>query len=155
MYNESWKGLVDFYELAFGSWIAYIFLVWMWRKLLKYEHQGWRYSLALLLSASFYIINHYFLRAPFYNPLIWSYTIFFIIVWYFLFVHSFPFSTVKKIFAFLSNFLFAAVYVLAENIARWAHQGKIIRGVEIPEFIFMIISCLATLGIILSHRKKG
>ena len=83
MYNESWKGLVDFYELAFGSWIGYIFLAWMWKKLLKYDHEGWRYSLALLIGGSFYIINHYFLKAPFYTPLINAYTIFFLIIYYY------------------------------------------------------------------------
>lgn len=155
MYNESWKGLVDFYELAFGSWIGYAFLVWMWKKLFKYDYEGWRNSLVLLIGGSFYIINHYFLKAPFYKPLILTYTILFMVIWYFLFVHSFPFSIGRKILAFLAHFLFTIVYVLAENIARWGHWGKLIPGLEIPEFIFMIISFLGTIGIILYHRGSS
>jgi hypothetical protein len=70
---ESLKVEPQFPELAFGTWIAYLFLVFMWKRLLKIEQEGWKYALITVAGGSFYIINHYFMRASFYNFLHNSY----------------------------------------------------------------------------------
>ena len=77
MVDKSWEGNVQFYELAFGTWIAYLFLVFLWKKIFKTDHEGWRYALIILIGGSFYIINHYFLHAPFYSVLINAYSMYF------------------------------------------------------------------------------
>jgi hypothetical protein len=43
--DKSWEGYRQFYELAFGSWIAYLFLLYIWKRLLKADHEGWKYAL--------------------------------------------------------------------------------------------------------------
>ena len=77
MIDKSWEGFRQFYELAFGSWIAYLFLLFVWKKLFKTDHEGWKYALITLVGGSNYIINHYFYYAPFYRPLTHSYTVYF------------------------------------------------------------------------------
>ena len=154
MFDKSWEGPVQFFELAFGTWIAYLFLVSMWKKFFKVDQEGWRYVLITLVGGSFYIINHYFFRAPFYNLLINSYTLVFFVVYYIVLVKHLSLSFLKKLLALLSSVLFTIVYILAENTARYLEAGKLIPGVRVPEFLFLLISFLACVAIILSYRKK-
>ncbi len=35
MIDDSWQGSVQFWELLFGTWLAYIFLVIMWERALR------------------------------------------------------------------------------------------------------------------------
>src|SRR3989304_8818910 len=106
MIDKSWQGKVQFYELAFGTWIAYLFLVFMWERIFGIKQEGWKYSLVTLLGASFYIINHYFLRAPFYRHLINTYTIIFAILYYIIPVYPLKLILIKKIAGFLSQLPF-------------------------------------------------
>jgi len=151
--DKSWEGYRQFYELAFGSWIAYLFLLYIWKRLLKADHEGWKYALVTLVGGSFYIINHYFFVAPFYRPLIFSYAVVFMIFYYSVLVKPLDFPVMKKIAAFLSAVIFTIVYIMAENVARYLAQGRLITGVHVPEFIFLVISFLAFVLIILAHRK--
>jgi len=153
MIDKSWEGYRQFYELAFGTWIAYLFLLFIWKKLFKADHEGWKYALITLAAGSFYIINHYFFHAPFYYPLIFSYAIVYYIFYYYILVKPLKSSFIKKTLAFLSSVLFTIVYIMAENVARFLAQGRLISGVHVPEFIFVVISYIAFVIIILSHRK--
>ena len=154
MIDASWEGKVQFYELAFGTWIAYLFLVFMWRSLFKTEHDGWRYALITLIGGSFYIINHYFQLAPFYSGLINSYTIVFSLVYYVVLVKPLDCSLIKKVLCFLSSVLFTIVYMAAESLARFLKEGRLLPGVHIPEFLFLLMSFIACIFIILSQRHK-
>ena len=154
MIDPTWEGKVQFYELAFGTWIAYLFLVFMWERIFKTHHDGWRYTLITLIGGSFYIINHYFQLAPFYSMLINSYTIVFSVVYYMLLVKPLDCSVIKKVFLFLSSVLFTVVYIAAESLARVLKEGRLIPGLHIPEFLFLLISFIACIFIILSQRKK-
>ena len=154
MIDKSWEGKVQFYELAFGTWIAYLFLVFIWKRLFKVEHDGWRYALVTLVGGSFYIINHYFLRAPFYSLLINTYTIIFFILYYYILVKPLEFPFIKKSLAFLSSVLFTIIYILGENLARFLAQGRLIPGVHVPEFLFLVISFFICIAIILSYRRR-
>jgi len=153
MIDKSWEGYRQFYELAFGSWIAYLFLMYIWKRLLKAAHEGWKYALITLVGGSFYIINHYFFYAPFYRPLIYSYTVVFLILYYAVLIKPLNFPFIQKTAAFLSSVIFVIVYIMAENVARYLAQGRLIPGVYVPEFIFLVISFLAFVLIILAHRK--
>jgi hypothetical protein len=153
MIDKSWEGTVQFYELAFGTWIAYLFLLFIWKRVFKVDHAGWKYALITLVGGSFYIINHYFMYAPFYTPLINSYTILFLILYYYILVKPLTFSFIKKTAAFLSSVLFTILYMLAESMVRFLAQGRLIPGVHVPEFLFLVISYFACIGILLSHRK--
>ncbi len=154
MIDKSWEGKVAFYELAFGTWIAYLFLVFIWKRFFKIRHDGWRYALITLAGGIFYIINHYFLRAPFYSVLINSYTVVFLIVYYYILVSPLKFTPVKKLAAFLTAIVFSVVYILAENLARFLKEGRLVPGVHVPEFLFLVISFFACIAIIVSFRKR-
>ena len=153
MIDKSWEGFRQFYELAFGTWIAYLFLLFLWKRFFKADHEGWRYTLITVVGGSFYIINHYFFYAPFYRPLIYSYTIVFSILYYSILVKPLPFSFIKKSIAFLTSVIFIIVYIMAEELARFLVLGRLIPGVYVPEFLFLVISFFACIGIILFHRK--
>ena len=153
MIDKSWEGFRQFYELAFGSWIAYLFLLFIWKRLFKVDHEGWKYALITLVGGSNYIINHYFFHAPFYRPLTHSYTVIFLILYYTIMVKPLSFPFLKKTAAFLSSVIFTIVYIMAENVARYLAQGRLIPGVNVPEFIFLVISFLAFVLIILANRK--
>jgi hypothetical protein len=155
MIDASWEGKVQFYELAFGTWIAYLFLVCMWGRLFRTRHDGWRYALITLIGGSFYIINHYFQHAPFYSLLINSYTIVFSVAYYVILVKPLDCSGIKKVFFFLSSLLFTIVYIGAESLARFLKEGKIIPGIYIPEFLLLLISFIACIFIILSKRHSN
>jgi hypothetical protein len=154
MIDKSWEGFRQFYELAFGTWIAYLFLLFLWKRLLKADYEGWRYALITVVAGSFYIINHYFFYAPFYRPLIYSYTIVFSILYYLILVKPLTSTFIKKMVAFTTSFIFTIVYIMAEELARHLVQGSLIPGVHVPEFLFLVISFFAGIGIILSHRKR-
>jgi hypothetical protein len=46
------------------------------------------------------------------------------------------------------------VYILAEYLAIYSGQGRLIPGFYVPEFLFLVISFFAGIGIILYHRKR-
>jgi len=153
MIDKNWEGYRQFYELAFGTWIAYFFLAFIWKRIFNVAHERWKYALITLVGGSFYIINHYFFYAPFYRPLIYSYTIVFFILYYCILVKPLTFSFIKKTMAILSSGIFTIVYIMAEDLARFLAQGRLIPGVHVPEFIFLVISFFVFIAIILSYRR--
>ena len=66
MIDPAWEGTVQFYELVFGTWLAYGFLVLMWERLIGVPLIEWKYVLITFLGARFFWINHYFQHAPYY-----------------------------------------------------------------------------------------
>jgi hypothetical protein len=155
MYDEEWKGFRAFYELAFGTPIAYLFLLLVWKKLFRANHAGWKYALITLVGGSFFILNHYFFHAPFYSLLARSYAVIFLILYYFLLINPQSYSLVKQGVAVLSAVLFTGVYIGAEEVARALADGRILNGMMIPEFIFVLIAFVSFIVIILVQRKPG
>jgi len=154
MIDKSWEGDIYFHELAFGTWIAYLFLLYIWKRLFKAANAGWKYALITLVAGSFYIINHYFMLAPFYFPLINIYTVAFLILYYAILVKPLTVPLIKKTAAFLSSVIFTLVYISAEYAARNMVEGRLIPGVYVPEFLILVISFLAGVLIILAHSKR-
>jgi hypothetical protein len=55
--EDSWRGPVEFYELLFGFWTSYPFLVWWWQRVLKTPLPEWRYAmLAFFAAGALYIL---------------------------------------------------------------------------------------------------
>jgi hypothetical protein len=153
MYDEAWQGFRAFYELAFGSPIAYLFLLFIWKKLFKANHAGWKYALITLIGGSFFILNHYFFHAPFYSLLARSYAVIFLVVYYMLLINPLGLSIAKQLLAVLSAIVFTGVYIGAEEVARALADGRMMNGVMIPEFVFVLAAFLAFVAIILAQRK--
>ena len=43
--DPAWEGTVQFYELFFGTWLAYAFLTQMWERALRARLPEWKYVL--------------------------------------------------------------------------------------------------------------
>ncbi|MCP6762081.1 MAG: hypothetical protein NHB32_25785 [Fischerella sp. CENA71] len=142
MIDPKWIGRVNFYELIFGTFLSYIFIVLMWEIVFKTKLEEWRYIFITLIGASFFLVNHYFQNAPFYLWLLYGYSLVFLVAYYIIGVKPMPGSSLKKIFATLSGIVFTIAFILFENIAKF--------GVEngINEFWFMLIAYFGYLAIV-------
>ena len=119
MINSNWQGEVAFYELFFGTPLAYWFLVVLWEHGLRRRLPEWRYLLLTYLAASFFIVNHYFQHAPFYQALLFGYTGVFLLVYYYFAVRPSEGGVLWKSLAVASSILFTIAFILFENIARY------------------------------------
>jgi len=145
MINPEWEGAVTFYELVFGTWLSYVFLVVMWEKILRAPLEEWRYILITLFGAGAFWINHYFQYAEFYSTLLNIYTAVFLLMWFIYAVKPQKNRSLAwKVGATFTAVIFTIAFILFENIARY--------GVEqngIHEFWFMLIAFFGFVGIIL------
>ncbi|HJP38354.1 MAG TPA: hypothetical protein QF499_04375 [Gammaproteobacteria bacterium] len=155
MYEEEWKGFRAFYELLFGTPIAYLFLLLVWKKLFRADHAGWKYALITLIGSSFFILNHYFFHAPFYSLLARSYAVIFLLFYYILLIRPQAFSLLRQCVAVLSAVIFTGVYIGAEEVARALADGRMLNGTKVPEFLFVLTAFLAFVIIILLQRKPA
>lgn len=135
--ESSWYGKVEFFELIFGTWLVYAFLVLLWERVLREPLAEWRYAMITFLGAGAFWVNHYWLRAP--SPvwliLINLYTVFFLTSWWMLAVRGKARSFVWKLGAMAGAIVFTIVFILFEQFAR--------HGVEqwgMHEFCWMTIS---------------
>lgn len=55
----------------------------------------------------------------------------------------------------VSAVVFTLVYIGAEEVARALADGRMIPGLAVPEFVFVLISFLAFVVIILMSREPG
>ena len=110
---------MQFYELLYGSWLSYLFLVLVWEYLLRAPLAEWKYLLILLLGAAVFLINHYFQYAPLWLWAINIYTLVFLIVYYVICVRNQPRSVCWKVAATSSAVVFTIAYIGFENIARY------------------------------------
>jgi hypothetical protein len=150
MIDPSWAGSVQFYELVFGTWLAYVFLALMWDRALRCPLDEWRYALITFLGAGAFWINHYFQHAPLYSQALNIYTIAFICVYYAIAVHGQPRSIAWRIGATLTSIIFTIAFIFFENVSRY------IAASGVHEFWLMLISFPGFVGLILWRglRKK-
>jgi hypothetical protein len=141
--NPAWAGEVQFYELLFGTWTVYVFLVLVWQKLLRAPLEEWRYVMITFLGATAYWVNHYFQHAPFWLPLINIYALEFFVCYWLLGIAGRARSLIWKISALLTGVAFTVVFILFEQLARYGqrHWGM-------HEFCWMCISALGFLWLI-------
>lgn len=139
---------VQFYELVFGTWLAFPFLVFLWERAMNVRHLEWKYVLITFLGSSFYLINHYFMVANFWIYLINGYSLVFMVVYYMVLVrHVMWQSALSKLLATFSSIPFTIAYISFEHIARFI----VTRGYN--EFWVMLISYFGFLWIILWRRE--
>ena len=143
MIDDAWQGTVQFWELAFGTWLVYGFLVLLFERVLREPLPEWRYVLITFLGASFYWINHYFQHAPFYWWLLNGYTAVVWVAWYAIAVRGRR-SLPWRIAATLCFMVFTVAYIGFEQSARFVMNRW---GTQ--EFWFMLVSYFGFLGVIL------
>ena len=143
--EDAWQGKVQFYELVFGTWTVYMFLVWMWQSILREPLDEWRYAMITFLGAGAFWVNHYFLYAP--KPtwliLINLYTVFFVWAYWRLAIKGRERSGGWKAAALLSSIVFTVAFIAFEQVARY--------GVEqwgMHEFCWMSLSFLGFIALI-------
>ena len=147
--DPAWAGKVQFYELLFGAWTVYIFLVLLWEKLLRAPLPEWRYLMLNFLGAGAFWDNHYFQHAPFWLVLLNIYTGIFLVAWWWLGVRGRNRSPGWKIAASLGAIVYTVAFIGFEQLARLAVERY---GVD--EFWFMAASFLGFITLIL-WRGRG
>ena len=123
--EPGWAGKVEFYELVFGAWTSYAFLVWFWQSVLKQPLQEWRYAMLTFLGAGAFWVNHYFLKAPAWLTLINLYTVFFVFSWWWVAVRgrrSRGFGW--KLLAMSGSVLYTVAFIAFEQLARRGDLGR-------------------------------
>ncbi len=148
--DPAWEGTVQFYELIFGTWLAYGFLTLMWERGLKCRLPEWKYVLITFLGAGAYWINHYFQHAPWYGWMLTLYAIVFLTTYYRVTGHGQECSLLWRIGAMASAIVFSVAFILFENISRFT-----VNGFGISEFWFMLIAFFGFLFIILWRGRKA
>ena len=141
--DPAWAGKVQFYELVFGMWMAYAFLVLLWEKILRAPLPEWRYMLLNFMGGGAFWVNHYFQKAPFWSLMLNLYTVTFLAVWCWQGIGGHARSWGWKIAAFIGAFAYTVVFIAFEQIARY--------GVEqhgVNEFWFMAASYLGFIAVI-------
>jgi len=141
--DPAWQGDVEFYELVFGSWLTYIFTVLLFSKVLRAPMEEWRYVMLTFLAAFAFWVNHYFQGASFYMILLNTYSLGFLISWYFVGVHHQPKSRAWKVGATFCAVIYTIAFICFEHIARIGVNAGIY------EFWFMLGSAFGIVGIIL------
>jgi hypothetical protein len=143
MIDPQWEGSVQFYELAYGIWLAYIFLVIAFEKILRQPLEEWRYVLLNFIGAGAYWINHYFQGAPFYMILLNLYTLMFLLVWYSVAVRGHGRTWLWQVGATLMAIVYTVAFIGFENIARFG-----VNKFDYSEFWFMLTSYIGFVGVI-------
>ena len=144
MIDPAWAGKVQFYELLFGTWTVYVFLVLVWEQLLRQPLAEWRYMLITLLGAGAFWINHYFQYAPFWLVTLNVYTLGFLVLYWLIGIQGQARSWGWRVGALLTAVLFTVAFIGFEQLARL--------GVErygVHEFYFMLGSFFGFAGVIL------
>jgi len=141
--DPGWAGEVQFYELVFGTWLTYAFLVLMWERVLRERLLEWQYVLITFLGASFYWINHYFQYAPFWFWLVNGYTVIFLLVYFSVCVRGRTRSVAWKIGATLSAIVFTVAFIMFEMLGRY-----FVHSVGFHEFWVMLAAYFGFLGLI-------
>ncbi|MEE4184264.1 MAG: hypothetical protein V2J12_00710 [Gammaproteobacteria bacterium] len=141
--DPAWEGQVQFYELLYGTWLAYLFLVLLFEKAFRQPLDEWRYVLINFIGAGAFWVNHYFQRADFWLTLINLYTLAFIVVWYFVCVRPARRPRAWQVGATFAAILYTAAFIGFENIARYG-----VDTAGIAEFWFMLAAYIGFVGII-------
>jgi signal transduction histidine kinase len=141
--DPTWAGKVQFYELLFGTWLVYIFLVLMWEKVLRQPLAEWRYVMIVFLGASAFWINHYFQKAPAWVVMINVYALLFFIAYWFIGIGPQRRSIGWKLGALLSALVFTVAYIFFEQIARFG-----VEKIGMHEFCFMTLTFFGMVGVI-------
>ena len=148
MIDNAWAGNVDFYEVLFGVWLAYGFLVLLWEYVFRAPLPEWKYMVLTLFGAGAFLINHYFQYAPFWLTALNTYTLLFFIAWYFLAVRPQQRSVLWQIGATLSAAVFSAAFIGFEMLSRFGFN----RGIH--EFWFVLIAYCGFLFLILWRAQR-
>lgn len=145
--DPAWAGKVQFYELLFGTWTVYIFLVLLWEKVLRAPLPEWRYVLMNFMGAGAFWINHYFQKAPFWLAMLNTYTVVYLVAWWWLGVRGQPRPAWWQAVATLSALVYTAAFIGFEQLARLG-----VDGYGVNEFWFMAASYFGFIGVILWRR---
>jgi len=147
--DPAWQGKVQFYEVVFGSWVAYAFLVCMWERAFEMRLSEWKYVLIVFLGASFFLVNHYFQSSSFWIWLLNGYTLIFVVVYHKVAVQPIPRRTrVWKTCATLSSILFTVVFIAFEQVAR------VIVSKGYNDFWVMLVSYFGFLWLIMWRARS-
>ena len=143
MIDPAWEGTVQFYELVFGTWLSYIFLVVMWEKVLRQPLEEWRYVMLNFVGAGAFWVNHYFQYAEFWSTMLNAYSVGFLAVWYLVSVRNHGRGWGWQLGAMFGAIVYTVAFILFENVSRYGVDKQ-----GLSEFWFMLISYFGFVGVI-------
>jgi hypothetical protein len=153
MIDPNWEGQVQFYELMYGTWLTYIFVILWWEKVLRQPLPEWKYMLLTLIGAAAFLVNHYFQNSPFYQGwfgMLSLYTYVAWALWWYLGVRGHGRSLMWQALAFVSFVVFTIAFIGFEYISRI--------GVDrfgVSEFWFLLTAYFGFAGIILWRGRRS
>jgi hypothetical protein len=148
--DPAWEGAVQFYELVFGTWLSYIFLVFLWEKIFRIRLEEWRYMLLNFIGLGAFWVNHYFQYADFWMILLNLYTLSFLVAWYLVGTKPARKSWLWQLATMLGAIAYTVAFIGFENIARYG-----VDTLGYSEFWFMLASYIGFVAIILWRGKYG
>eukprot|EP00899_Mesostigma_viride_P015260 jgi/Mesvir1/23735/Mv18676-RA.1 len=149
--DPAWQGRVQFYELVFGSWLAYAFLVLMWQLGLGVQLAEWKYISITFLGASFYLVNHYFQNAWFHSYVLNAYSLIFFLLY--VTIGTYERGDLGILWdagVILSCFAFVVAFIAFESIARVG-----VSRFDLHEFWFMLASYFGFAALIYWRANAG
>jgi hypothetical protein len=133
--DPAWAGKVQFYELVWGTWISYAFIVLLWERLLRWRLPEWKYAMLVFFGASAFWINHYFQYAPYWMTALNTYAFLFFVAWWWLGIRGAPRRWGWRLGALAGGLAYTIVFILAENIGRFG-----VERLGMHEFCFMTLA---------------
>ena len=141
--DPAWAGRIAFHELLFGTWSAYVALVFAWERVLGVRLEEWRYVLFQLLGASAFAINHYFQNAPFWVWLINGYTLMFLSAWWRIGIQPARRARLWRLAALAVALAWSGIYIALELSAR-----ALVERVGLPEAVVTASSFAGMIAVV-------
>lgn len=147
--DPAWEGSVQFYELVWGAWLTYIFLVLLWEKVLRQPLDEWRYVLVNFIGAGAFWINHYFQHAEYWSLALNIYTLYFLVAWYFLCVRGHGRNVSWQVGATAGAIAYTVAFIAFENVGRYC-----VDTLGYSEFWFMLASYPGFIAVIVWRGRR-
>lgn len=148
--DPAWGGKVQFYELLFGTWTTYLFLVLMWERVLRAPLAEWRYVLLNFVGAGAFWVNHYFQYAPAWLVMINLYTLLFFVVWWQVGIRPHGRGLAWRLLALAGGLAYTFAFIGFEQLAR-----HFVDGHGVNEFWIMLTSYFGFCATIIWRGRRG
>mmetsp|Transcript_8452 Transcript_8452/g.21342 ORF Transcript_8452/g.21342 Transcript_8452/m.21342 type:complete len:180 (+) Transcript_8452:38-577(+) len=153
-----------FYELVWGAWTTFLCLHFGCEYFLRTfpnngALSGARVATIHLAGSSAFLVNHYLGNAPFYFPLLLTYSAVFFALWAALLSAPFQSPWVRALFTLLGA-AYTVLYIVNENIARLLVRGvwfntQVVSGCVVPEVLLQAVSVCAIFALIQRFSATG
>jgi hypothetical protein len=148
--DPAWAGKVQFYELLFGAWTVYPLLVLFWERIVRRPLAEWRYVVLNIAGGGAFCINHFLQFSPLWMALLNTYTVIFLLIWWYLGVRGDPRGLGWKLGAMAGAIAYTVAFIGFEQLARAGNEQF---GVN--EFWWVLASYLGLAAVAIWRGRAG